>query len=80
MKPIAMHTLIKDSGVGFGTSGMRGLVSALTDPLCYAYTCAFLQVVAGESETIVLGHDLRPSSPRMASACAAATCGAAPRT
>lgn len=72
MKPIAMHTLIKDSGVGFGTSGMRGLVSALTDPLCYAYTCAFLQVVAGESETIVLGHDLRPSSPRMASACAAA--------
>jgi phosphomannomutase len=58
--------------VGFGTSGARGLVTDMTDTLCYAYTQAFLQAVVGEAGPVVLGHDLRPSSPRMAASCAAA--------
>jgi phosphomannomutase len=44
----------------------------MTDTLCYAYTKAFLQAVVGEAGPVVLGHDLRPSSPRMAASCAAA--------
>ena len=60
------------SGVLFGTSGARGLVEAMSDELCYAYTSAFLQSVATDAEKVVVGHDLRPSSPRIAAACAAA--------
>jgi phosphomannomutase len=60
------------SGVRFGTSGARGLVSDMNDQVCYAYTAAFLQAVAGAADRVVLGHDLRPSSPRIAAACAAA--------
>lgn len=63
---------MQTSNVGFGTSGARGLVSDMTDQLCYAYTKAFLQTVVGPAGPVVLGHDLRPSSPRMAAACAAA--------
>jgi phosphomannomutase len=44
----------------------------MTDTLCYAYTQAFLQAVVGKPGPVVLGHDLRPSSPRMAASCAAA--------
>jgi phosphomannomutase len=63
---------MQTSNVGFGTSGARGLVTDMTDTLCYAYTQAFLQAVVGEAGPVVLGHDLRPSSPRMAASCAAA--------
>lgn len=57
------------SSLKFGTSGARGLVSDMTDPVCYAFASAFLQSVAGDAETVVVGHDLRPSSPRIARAC-----------
>lgn len=67
-----MNQLITRSGVAFGTSGARGLVADMTDELCYAYASAFLQTVATGATTVVLGHDLRPSSPRMAAACATA--------
>jgi len=60
------------SGVAFGTSGARGLVVDMTDELCFAYASAFLQTVVSGATRLVLGHDLRPSSPRMAAACAAA--------
>lgn len=61
------------SGVRFGTSGARGLVADMTDAVCFAYTAAFLQVVAAPTGgRVVLGIDLRPSSPAIASACAAA--------
>ena len=69
---VSLDHLMTTSKVGFGTSGARGLVSDMTDTLCYAYTLAFLQAVVSQPGTIVLGHDLRPSSPRMAAACAAA--------
>ncbi|MBW1855694.1 MAG: hypothetical protein JRJ00_13605, partial [Deltaproteobacteria bacterium] len=35
--------LMESSGVKFGTSGARVLVTAMTDEVCYAYTLAFLQ-------------------------------------
>ena len=66
------NDMVARSGVAFGTSGARGLVADMTDALCYAYASAFLQTVATGASTVVLGHDLRPSSPRMAAACAAA--------
>ena len=65
------------SSLKFGTSGLRGLVSELTDAVCVAYTEAFLRHlqashgVATET-TVLVGHDLRSSSPRMALACMAA--------
>lgn len=62
----------KSSGVAFGTSGARGLVVSMTAEICAAYSRAFLQAVATNSEEVVLGHDLRPSSPAMAAACAQA--------
>lgn len=61
--------LFSISSLKFGTSGARGLVSDMTDQICYAFTFAFLQQVVDDAETIVLGHDLRPSSPRISSAC-----------
>jgi phosphomannomutase len=67
-----LNTLVTQSGVAFGTSGARGLVADMSDGLCWAYTAAFLQSVAPASTRVVLGHDLRPSSPRIAAACAAA--------
>jgi phosphomannomutase len=67
-----LNTLVSKAGVAFGTSGARGLVADMSDDLCWAYTAAFLQSVAPGTGPVVLGHDLRPSSPRIAAACAAA--------
>ena len=66
--------MMTDSGVAFGTSGARGLVSQMTDEVCAAYATAFLSVIS-QSFTVMrvaLGMDLRPSSPRIVKACAAA--------
>ncbi len=63
---------LADSGAKFGTSGVRGLVTDLTDEVCYAYTQAFIQAVVPHVQQLVIGHDLRPSSPRIAAACAQA--------
>lgn len=64
-----LNDWVISSGVQFGTSGARGLVSAMTSDVCYAYTQAFLRTVAPRSSEVVLGHDLRPSSPGLAAAC-----------
>ncbi len=69
--------LMTQSGVGFGTSGARGTVEAMTDPVCYAYTRAFLQAleaqgVATQGTSVVIAGDLRPSTPRIMNAVAAA--------
>jgi len=69
---ININSLMLSSGVSFGTSGVRGLVSSMTDEVCYAYTAAFLKTVVGKVSRVVLGHDLRPSSPIIARACASA--------
>jgi len=67
-----VEELISRSNVRFGTSGARGLVADMTDEVCYTYASAFIQNVAGNAKQVVLGHDLRPSSPSIAAACAAA--------
>ncbi|MFN6951649.1 MAG: phosphomannomutase, partial [Albidovulum sp.] len=55
----------------FGTSGLRGLVTELTDGLCAGYTRAFLSAVPHHGR-LFLGRDLRASSARIAAAVTAA--------
>lgn len=75
---IQIDELMHQSGVKFGTSGARGLVSAMSDPVCYAYTCGFLQYLedAGSlrraGESVALAGDLRPSTGRILGAVARA--------
>ena len=69
---ITIQNLMDTSGVRFGTSGARGLVSAMDDALCFSFSAAFLKVIAARGGRIALAIDLRPSSPRIATACAAA--------
>ena len=64
-----MRTMADQCNVRFGTSGVRGLVSDMSDQLCYAYTLAFLGALAVDAREVLVGHDLRPSSPRIAAAC-----------
>ena len=66
--------LMISSGVGFGTSGARGTVEAMTNPVCYAYTRAFLQAMSGQGriragDKVYLAGDLRPSTGRILAAC-----------
>lgn len=72
MKMSRFEEVMTRCGVLFGTSGARGLVADMSDALCYTYATAFLQSVAGAADKVLVGHDLRPSSPRIAAACAAA--------
>lgn len=72
---VAISTLMQESGVGFGTSGARGLVSSMTDRLCVAYTLAFLQQQKqsgqlGQGTPVAIAGDLRPSTPRILGAVA----------
>ena len=70
----------------FGTSGLRGLVTDLSDDLVGDYTRAFL-AACDTGSGLCIGEDLRPSSPRIAAAVASAArsagvpvtqCGALP--
>lgn len=78
MKTLSIKELMAQSGVAFGTSGARGLVTAMTDEVCLAYTTAFLkhveesgQIAPADRELFVAG-DRRPSSPRIMRAVAQA--------
>ena len=74
-RTINVNQLMASTGINFGTSGLRGLVEHMSDEVCYAYVTAFLQEIiakTGPIGNVILGHDLRPSSPRIAKACAAA--------
>jgi phosphomannomutase len=55
----------------FGTSGLRGLVTELTDGLCAGYVRAFLKAVPHQGQ-VMIARDLRPSSARISAAVAAA--------
>lgn len=55
----------------FGTSGLRGLVTDLTDELVMRYVAAFMRACETGGRVFV-GEDLRASSPRIAAAVAAA--------
>lgn len=77
MQQISVSELMKQSGVAFGTSGARGLVSAMTDRVCYGYTMGFLRHLMAQKNwqsggVVALAGDLRPSTPRILAACAAA--------
>lgn len=57
--------------VGFGTSGVRALVSDLTPDVVSAYARAFVRRLRGgeaPQQTCVVGWDLRSSSPAIAAA------------
>lgn len=72
---ISIEQLMKESGVGFGTSGARGLVSAMTDRVCYLYTRAFIVHCDSHypgKKTMAFAGDLRPSTPRIMQAIHAA--------
>ena len=65
------------SRIGFGTSGVRGLVADLVPGVVAAYTRAFAgwladTALAAEPATVLVGHDLRPSSPDIAAGVVAA--------
>jgi phosphomannomutase len=86
-KNISIHSLMDASGVRFGTSGARGRVADMTSEVCFAYASAFLQAIGVSAGRVALAIDLRPSSPQIAAACAAAIehaglsvdyCGAVP--
>jgi phosphomannomutase len=68
---ISISELMAQSGVAFGTSGARGLATAMTDSVCYAYTQGFLQYLEsiGElkraGERVAVGGDFRPSTSRV---------------
>jgi len=74
MTTINIQQMMAESGVAFGTSGARGLASQMTTQVCAAYTLAFLNglQLAKPRQKIALGMDLRPSSPGIVRACAAA--------
>ncbi len=74
---IPIADLMAASGVGFGTSGARGLASAMTDRVCFLYTQGFLQYLQDKGairrgDHVALAGDFRPSTPRIMAAAAAA--------
>ncbi|MFQ3177501.1 MAG: phosphomannomutase [Pseudoalteromonas tetraodonis] len=60
--------IIEQSGIEFGTSGARGLVTQFSNEVCFAFTLAFLST-QGDAKRIALAIDNRPSSPAIAQAC-----------
>ena len=65
---VAMQDVMKQSGVAFGTSGARGLVSAMTDRVCYVYARSFIKYCEASykcERTIAIAGDLRPSTERI---------------
>lgn len=62
---------IKKSGIQFGTSGARGLVTQFNANACAAFTHAFICSIKNtfKLEKIAIAIDNRPSSSAMAQAC-----------
>lgn len=74
---IRIDDVMAESGVRFGTSGARGLVSAMTDRVCYAYTRGFLQMLIERAAVqrpyrVAIAGDRRSSTPRIMCAVAKA--------
>lgn len=74
MKRATVLSVINESGIAFGTSGARGLVTDFTSDVTAAFTIAFLQVMkkSYSFQRLALAIDNRPSSPTIASACISA--------
>jgi len=66
------------SSLKFGTSGLRGLVVELNDVPAFAYARAFAEMLkedgsaAASGNVVLVGRDLRESSPSIAQLCCAA--------
>lgn len=75
MKSTVSEWMVR-TGVKFGTSGARGLATAMTDLVGFAYTRGFLTYLIGRGEVpasggwVAVGGDLRPSTDRILSAVA----------
>ncbi len=75
-----MHQIAETSpsSLKFGTSGLRGLVAELNGLPAFAYTRAFAEMLkedgsaAAANGTVLVGCDLRDSSPSIAGLCCAA--------
>lgn len=67
-------SVLKNSGVAFGTSGARGLVEQFPPDVCAAFAVAFVDAIKDEFtfNTLAIAIDNRPSSYAMAQACSAA--------
>lgn len=68
-----LKTILAKSGIAFGTSGARGLVSHFTPEVCAAFTQSFIQVMLNRFNftAVAIAIDNRPSSKAMAQNCAA---------
>jgi phosphomannomutase len=66
--------IIEQSGIKFGTSGARGLVTYFTSEVCNSFTLSFLDAMQKKFtfKKVAVAMDNRPSSPEMA----AIICGA----
>lgn len=73
-KYLISSKVIAESGVAFGTSGARGLVTQFTPDVCAAFTHAFITGMQSNFsfKQVAIAIDNRPSSYAMAMACAAA--------
>src|SRR5918993_593919 len=75
-----MHQIVETppSSLKFGTSGLRGLVTELNGIPAFAYTRAFAEMLkqdgspAAAKGAVLVGRDLRDSSPSIAQLCCAA--------
>lgn len=65
------YDVIKKSGIQFGTSGARGLVTQFTHEACAAFTHAFLASIKNKFtfRQVAIAIDNRPSSEFIATAC-----------
>ncbi|HIF9366955.1 TPA: phosphomannomutase [Photobacterium damselae] len=72
MGTLISSNIIKESGIQFGTSGARGLVTQFTPNVCAAFTHAFIRSIQNRFKfnQVAIAIDNRPSSPVMAQACA----------
>jgi len=72
-RKVSIAEVMDKSGVAFGTSGARGLVTAMTDEVCYTYTLGFLQHLEQQGDIkrgsqVAVAGDLRSSTPRIMTA------------
>ncbi|QCJ72093.1 phosphomannomutase [Providencia heimbachae] len=63
--------IIKNSGINFGTSGARGLVTQFTNESCAAFTHSFINSIKNKFNfnQIAIAIDNRPSSEFIATVC-----------
>ncbi|MFT7009292.1 MAG: phosphomannomutase [Colwellia sp.] len=71
---LTSSSVIAQSGIAFGTSGARGLVSQFTPDVCAAFSLAFITGMQRDFtfKQVAIAIDNRPSSFAMAMACATA--------